>query len=459
MTTLKPIIYFGLVGIIAIHLTGCGDDDDNTSDSLIDKLTLSEESIDVTESLSSVTFQGGNRLNLTVGVGSGAFHFSDDPSDEFYTVTDRGPNIACDESADIIGIADFCKNAAGIVDENGKIFPNPDFTPTIYKFNIDTSGALGVKVGYEVKETIPLRDRDNNPITGLPNPLVVMTTEAGYDSEGQLLTFDPEGVDTEAVIKLSNGTFWLAEEYAPSLIHVAANGRILERVVPEGVAGDLAEANYTVNGNLPGILKKRQLNRGIESLAVSPDEQYLYFIMQSPLANPTADTYNNSRYVRLFKISLQSGNMDSVVGEYIYELDLPDTFTADNSTKQSSVKVSEMVALALDELIILERITRHTKLYRVNLNEATNILGSQWDAETTLPSLEALTDLTAQSITPVTKTLVFNSPDDLSDLAFKIEGIALLSNEYAVLINDNDFNIANAQTVIRVVKIVDQLKQ
>jgi hypothetical protein len=458
MTTLKPVIYLSLVSIMVINFTGCGNDDD-TSDSLIDKLTLSEESIDVTESLSNVTFERGNSLNLTVGVGSGAFHFSEDPSDEFYTVTDRGPNIDCDD-VDTIGIADFCKNAAGVVDENGKVFPNPDFTPTIYKFNIDTSGALGIKTSYEVKETIPLRDRDNNPITGLPNPLVVMTTEAGYDNEGQLLAFDPEGVDTEAVIKLANGTFWLAEEYAPSLIHTAANGRILERVVPEGVAANLADANYTISGNLPGILKKRQLNRGIESLAVSPDEQYLYFMMQSPLANPTVEAYQNSRYVRLFKVSLLSGNMDEVIGEYIYELDLPEAFTADNSTKQNDVKVSEMVALALDELIILERITRHTKLYRVNLNDATNILGTQWDSEIAPPpSLEELTNLTAQGITPLTKTLVFNSPNDASDLAFKIESIALLSNEYAVLINDNDFNIQDTQTIIRVLKIVDQLKQ
>jgi uncharacterized lipoprotein YehR (DUF1307 family) len=47
MTTLKPVIYLSLVSIMVINFTGCGDDDD-TSDSLINKTSRSvRESIDV----------------------------------------------------------------------------------------------------------------------------------------------------------------------------------------------------------------------------------------------------------------------------------------------------------------------------------------------------------------------------------------------------------------------------
>jgi hypothetical protein len=450
--------------VTLISLTGCGDDNNDTSDvidSVVSSITLSEEQIDVEERMDNASFKGGQTLDLVVGVGSGAFHSPNDPNDEFYTVTDRGPNIACGDSQALLGVEDFCVDN-GVVDEEGKIFPMPNFTPTIYKFNIDTGGAIGAKVGYQVMQAIKLMDRDDNPITGLTNPLIGMTTENAYDTDGNKLAFDPEGLDPEAIVKLSNGTFWIAEEYAPSLVHVAANGRILERIVPTGVETDLAEANYRVQDGLPTILKKRRINRGIESLALSPDEQFLYFMMQSPLANPDDEAYQNSRYVRLFKVSLLQGDFNNVVAEYVYTIDEPETFLADNTTKQSDVKVSEMLALETDRLIILERVSRHTKLYRVSLDDATNIFNTEWDIEATNSSsqaLETLDNLAAEGITPLGKTQVFDSRREISDLDSKIEGLALLNSQYLVFINDNDFGIDGAKTRIRVTQRAEQLNQ
>jgi len=440
-----------LFGLLLAILAGC-----DSGDSFLDEteklspVLLNEEVIDVNEFLERVSFMGTKILSLDVGVGSGAFHFRDDNSDEFYTITDRGPNLACNESKQVLDIEIFCKDDNGRLDEEGRIFPVPNFTPTIYKFDIDAGGVFGTK--YEVIETITLKDRDDNPISGLPNP--VTTTENAYDNNGNKLDFDSEGVDTEAIVKLSNGTFWLAEEYGPSLIHVAANGRILERIVPAGVEADLASANYRVIGTLPAILKKRPLNRGIESLAVSPDEDFLYFMMESPL------TYQNSRYVRLFKVSLREFDLDSLVAEYVYIIDKPESFTADQTNKQSDVKISEMVILESEKLIILERVTKHTKLYQLSkLEDATNILGTEWDEEAIEPSLETLSDLTAQGIIPLEKKLVFDSRRDISDLDSKIEGIALLDDQYLVFINDNDFGIKGAQTRIRLEKRVEQLNK
>ncbi|OQY50736.1 MAG: esterase-like activity of phytase family protein [Candidatus Parabeggiatoa sp. nov. 2] len=451
--------------VFVVTMTGCDDDDvdDILDGSIIPDVTLSEEVIDVNEPLETVSVNGSKTLTLDVGVGSGAFHYPDDSIDEFYTITDRGPSIACDESAEVLGVENLCLDENGAVDENGKIFPMTNFTPTIYKFNINTGGLIGKKVGYNVIQTIKLLDQDENPISGLPNPLEATTTETPYNKNGNKLEFDPEGVDPEAIIRLSNGTFWIAEEYAPSLIHVAANGRILERVVPNGVGKDLAAANYRVIEALPNILTKRRLNRGIESLAVSPDEQFLYFIMQSPLANPNDDAYKNSRYVRLFKLSLHLGDLDSVVGEYVYIMDEPQTFTADNTTKQSDVKISEMVALDTDKLVILERVIRHTKLYRVStLDDATNILGTEWDIEALEPSspaLETLSNLASIGIIALGKTQVFDSRREISDLDSQIEGLALLNSEYVAFINDNDFSKENTTTRITVAPIAKQLNQ
>ena len=98
------------------------------------------------------------------------------------------------------------------------------------------------------------------------------------------------GIDAEGLVRLSDGSFWVGEENAPSLAHFSADGRMIERHVPAGTETEFAGAPYETIGSLPAIIAKRQANRGIEGIAISPDERFLYFIMQSPLANPdTAD--------------------------------------------------------------------------------------------------------------------------------------------------------------------------
>jgi len=459
---LRPF-YILLLPVVIIGMTACNNDDDNIDiiDTVVSRATLGEEIITLEVPMESVSFQGGKTLTLEVGLGSGAFHAAGDPTDEIYTITDKGPTIACDESEALIGKANFCMDN-GAVDEDGKIFPVANFTPTIYKLNIDTGGLIGAKVGYEVTQTIEIKDRDKNNISGLPNPLQVTNTENAYDNKGDKKAFDPNGLDPEAIIRLSNGSFWIADEYAPSLVHVAADGLIMERVVPSGMENDLAEANYRKMPILPAILKKRQLDRGIEALAISPDEQFLYFIMAGPLANPDQAAIEKSRYVRLFKLSLQDGDLliGSVVGEYVYMLDTPETFLLDDTEKQSDVKISEMVALDTDKLIILEQVHRHTKLYRIsNLDSGTNIFGTQWDNESSSPSLETVQNLAEQGITPLGKKLVFDSRKEISDLDFKIEGIAILDDEYLAFINDNDFGIDGTKTRVTVVKLVKQLSE
>lgn len=438
--------------LLSFIVVGCNNDD---GEKFIADFTLSEDVIDVNETMASVTFKGGKTLKFEVGIGSGVFHAKDDPPDEIYTVTDRGPNFSCTSSEGYLGVKDFCGGSAS---NSGKIFPMADFTPTIYKFNIDTSGAFGAKVGYEVTQTIKIKDRDGNPISGLPNPIA--NVENAYDNQGNLLDFDPEGIDPEAIIRLSNGNFWLAEEYAPSLVHISKDGRILERIVPEGMASDLSQANYRVTGSLPAILKKIRLNRGIKSLAISPDEDYLYFAVQNPLVNPDFAAHSTSRSIRIFKVLLQQyGDFDTMVAEYVYTLDKPETFSFDNTSNQSDVKITDMLALNTDKLVLVERVDRHTKLYQIaNLNNATNILNTGWDLFTTNPSLENLSNLTTQGITPVDKKLVFDSRNELSDLSPKIEGLALLNDQYVVFTNDNDFGITGVKAKITVVKIAEQLK-
>jgi len=272
-------------------------------------------------------------LRLSVGFGSGVFHHVDDEKGVAYFITDRGPNIPIEDAKKIIGL--------DIEGKSGKIFPVPGFTPTIYKMKVGEKS-------YSVLEKITLKDKKGKLVTGLTNP----NSEVAYDVKGRVLKNDPNGLDTEAIVKLKDGTFWISEEYAPSLVHVDKNGKILTRLVPKGRKKELRNTTLNTQEKLPSILIKRKVNRGIEGLAVSPDEKFLYFIMQSPLNHPTKDSYRSSKIVRLFRMDVENEVVDS---EYVYILDNADTFLNDKGLGQSEIKISEMVMLSAEELIVLER--------------------------------------------------------------------------------------------------------
>ena len=395
------------------------------------------ESMDAKLQLGQVAFAGGKTLDLTIGIGSALFHMPGDPKDEFWALTDRGPNIDCSASEKITGIptTQACNG-----DDKAKLFPRPDFVPSIVKVKLNDDGT------FITTEWIPLKDAAGKTITGLSNPLKAAKTEAAYDKDGKQLSFDPNGLDTEGLVRLKDGTFWIGEEYGPSLVHVAADGKIIERLVPQGLEGDLSGATYTVTGALPAILMKRQLNRGIEGIALAPDESALYAIVQNPLANPNADAYKKASATRILKLDLKSRQ---VVGEYVYTLDPAESFKNDKSDKQSDVRISELTAVGVDQLIVLERIAKTTTLHAIDLGAATNILGTDWDKVETSPSLEqtAAADLAAKGITPVSKRLWLDS-STYPELPEKVEGVAIVDGKELVLINDDDFGIEGAKTRI-----------
>ena len=56
-----------------------------------------------------------------------------------------------------------------------------------------------------------------------------------------------------------------------------------------------------------------------------------------------------------------------VAGEYVYVLDDPRSFRRDPSPVNSDPRISEMMAVGLDRLIVLERTEQTTKLYEIEL--------------------------------------------------------------------------------------------
>lgn len=388
--------------------------------------------------LGSYAFETGKTLNLTVGIGSAAFRYPNDPPNVMWTLGDRGPNFACSETKSVMdGEIAACRD----VKPPGRIYLTPSYTPSIYRVMLMDDGT------FSVTDVIKLKDRDGRPLNGMPNPLRTATTETPLDGKGRHLAQDVHGIDAEGIVRLSDGTFWIGEENAPSISHFAANGRMLARHVPRGTEGDYDGAHFETVGSLPPILTKRQANRGIEGIAISPDERFLYFIMQNPLANPDSAAYRQARNARLFKI--ERATMQ-IVGEYVYTLDDPRSFRRDPSQVQSDPRISELMAVGLDRLIVLERTEQTTKLYEIELAGATNISGSRWDDLATRPTLEQ-SDVSAAGIVPLSKTLRFDTAD-FPKIVGKTEGMALLGDGTLAIVNDDDFGITGQSTQIVVVR-------
>lgn len=382
-------------------------------------------------------FDNGRMLNLSVGIGSGAFRHPDDPPNVIWTVGDRGPNLTCGDFKQVAQMElPACRE-----NKNARIFLTPPYAPSIYRLVLTDPGM------FRITDVITFKDRDGVPLSGMPNPLRIATTESALNGHGKPLDQDVHGIDAEAVIRLTDGTFWVSDENAPSIVHVSSDGRVITRHVPQGTEADFAGARYDVVGTLPAILAKRQLNRGIEALAVSRDERFLFFMLQSPLANPDTAAFRTSRHVRLFQVERTSMQ---IVAEYVYVLDDPKSFRRDPSSNPSEPRISEMTVVGTNHLVVLERTEATTKLYEVDLGQATNLIGSPWDQISTSPSLEQV-NLAEAMIVPVSKALRFDSAD-FPKIAGKTEGIAVLPDRALALINDDDFGIAGARTQIMVVR-------
>lgn len=98
------------------------------------------------------------------------------------------------------------------------------------------------------------------------------------------------------------------------------------------------------------------------------------------------------------------------------------------------------------DLLVLERITLSTKIYRCALGSAHAIPIAMSQPETR-PTLEQMSrkDMMAAGIAILEKTLAFSS-DDHSEVPADLEGMIFLPSGQLILSNDSDFGIEGAET-------------
>jgi Esterase-like activity of phytase len=294
---------------------------------------------------------------------------------EYWTLTDRGPNLD--------GGVGTAPCAVGT-----KVYPLPGFAPEILR--------IGVKDDeIKVKERIALRFA-SGPAVGFsvrPAP----KNEVSLDGTCGPLGTSPRGIDSEGlVVDPRDGSFWIADEYLPSVLHVAADGTVLTRIVPTGTEGTVAGTGAAVIAAFPETVGTNfRPNRGFEGIAISPDGQTLYTALQSPMeyrptgTAPPGPNPRNSLALRVFRLDIANAAAPVATAQWIYPLDKG----AGNSPLAD--KVSTLTWLGVDRLAVEERDdpandpndnpqnTTNTRLYLADFSSLAPIApGSVWNGPT-----------------------------------------------------------------------------
>ena len=282
-------------------------------------------------------------------------------------------------------------------------------------------------------------------------------------------------LDPEGLTRAADGTWYVSDEYGPSIFHFDANGVLLGRLfAPEAFIpkrGNYPGATFFGNG---AITTGRVRNRGFEGLTLTPDGRRLVAALQSPLQQDgSASTNGQNTRLLFFDVENGSPTHGRVVAEYVYQLTLKG-----NATTSRQTLASEILALNSELFLVMERdslglgdngiaVPNYKAAVLVSTSGATNIANTGYDLERGGPGALILpTNTVLSGIAPVARldlvqlittnelarfSLNLNTNKDANTLSEKWEGLGLMPlndpaapDDYLLLaMNDNDFTSTN----------------
>lgn len=370
-------------------------------------------------------------MRLTRSLTSGLARAPGDPPGEFWGIGDRGPNLKPAAAIERYGLTALAPHART---DGAKVMPLPGTGPALARFRIDGGTVL-------LKSVDNLQTPVGTVLSGLPLPLPAPETESALALDGAALGCHPDGADTEGIACRADGKLWIAEEYGPSLLLVSRAGVVEARHVATGTAQHFAGSGIPVVESLPALALSRKLNRGFEGLALSPDGAVLYVMFQSPLSHPDRAAHEQSDLVRLWALDPETAQLR---GEYAYPLGPPEGFQRDcaaGPVSRNDIKVSELTMLDDGSLLVLERVTLSTHIYRVRPGPDT-LLPPAWSEPARRPTLEQAGSAGAPVLV---KQLVF-STDDHPEIGADLEGLIMLDPRTMLLASDSDYGTEGAET-------------
>lgn len=345
---------------------------------------------------------------------------------QFYALTDRGPNT------------DYNANQ-----DHGKMFLDPSYSPRIGLFEIDAQGKIN-----KLNEIL-LKTPTGLAITGLPNQFFGATKEIAYDRNGQLLEpgTDEFGLDTEALVALKDGTFWISDEYGPHIVHFNAEGIEIDRI------NAYVKDQRRVGGYLlPLEYANRRQNRGMEGLTITPDQKTLVGIMQSTMSNPDASV-NQSDLTRIVIIDLETKG----IAQYLYRQEIGEK--VHSNTVITALSHSSFLVAERDDDFYKDNPKAFKRIFKIDLQHATNLESIQEHAQFKQDErlgllIDGLTlehyvlqhgwdGLAQVGIRPVSKSLLVDLVERLNYPHDKIEGLWVIDSTHLGVLNDDDYGFSD----------------
>lgn len=133
-------------------------------------------------------------------------------------------------------------------------------------------------------------------------------------------------IDIESVTRVSDGTYWMGDEFGPYLLHFDRSGRLMAPPVP--LPGVRAPENPQGNPNLGG-------SRGFEGITLSPDGKTINALLEGTVTGDTPGT------LRLNEFDIASNSFTGT--KWLYQLEDP------------SFAIGDAIAVDRDRLLIIER--------------------------------------------------------------------------------------------------------
>jgi hypothetical protein len=313
-------------------------------------------------------------------------------------------------------------------------------------------------------------------------PTVAGSVTQSDGSFSNRLTVDAEGLAFDRRAGRT-GSGWVGDEYGAYVYHFNAAKQIdgvlalPPALVPHGPAGSI---NFAQDPPASG----RRINQGMEGIALSPDGNKLFTLLQSATLQDSGSGNQGRSNTRLVVYDVSGSDTPSdPVAQYVIQLPRVDSTgsPSNGTTVDRTAAQSAVVALNDHQLLILSRDGNgrgaagspvFKSVLLADLNGATNIDGL-YDAE---GAQTAPGGVLRPTITPISWTEALNmigklgpgatdielakfglninnAPGDINTLSEKWEALALVPvgdpaapNDYFLFVgNDNDFQSASGQ--------------
>jgi hypothetical protein len=365
-----------------------------------------------------------------------------------------------------------------------------DFAGRLHRFEVKLNPFYGTsttaqnQLTLDYKSSVMFRELTGTPTTGLDatavRPQNFRFPDMPIDSKNHIV------VDDEGVVLPGDGTMWVSDEYGPYVYHYAANGTLLDVIRPpaafipmrknasgkavENFSADAPPIGVTYNPDPGNPVSGRQNNQGFEGLAISPDGNTLFVLLQSALIQDLdpANIKTTRRNTRLLAYDLKHDK--KLVGEYAVQLPLyqdqtkttPSLLIAAQS-ELHALNDHQFLVLARDSSVGMTYPATPGSVYRsidlIDISKATNIANTKYDQpENPIAPLgvlnPAIKPVAYQSFLNINDNKQLNrlglhngAPNNSNDLYEKWESIAVVPvgdkkapHDYFLFVgSDNDF--------------------